>query len=75
MKHRGTEAQRHRGTENTGRGERERAGGERAGGERAGGERAGGEREGGMGMGMGIKKAPFGGKGAFIVFKCWPSDC
>jgi hypothetical protein len=67
------ETQRHRGTENTGRGDRGREDGERKGRERGDGEREGREREGRMGMG--IKKAPFGGKGAFIVFKCWPSDC
>jgi hypothetical protein len=68
LKHRGTEAQRIP--------EGEREGGQRE--ERGDGGREGGEREGRMGMGwdgMGIKKAPFRGKGAFIVFKCWPSDC
>jgi hypothetical protein len=70
LKHRGTEAQRIL--------EGEREGGKAEGGQTERGKAEGGQTERGKaerGMGMGIKKAPFGGKGAFIVFKCWPSDC
>jgi hypothetical protein len=60
------ETQRHRGTENTGRGERGREDGERKGRERGDGEREGREREGRMGMG--IKKSTLRWEGCFYSF-------